>query len=440
MLVKFLQEIEHALFDNRSAAPRATQFAMRTLRYPYALAHDIARGDLTLRAMSLVYTTLLSVVPLLALVFSVLKGLGYHRDLEPVLYQFLEPMGDKGIEFTAQVMSFVENARGDVLGSLGVAFLLYTALSMVQKVEESFNTVWRVAAPRSIARRISEYLGVLIVGPVLIIAALGLMATLRSYRAVQAISQIEPFGTLLMWFGSVTPYVLVMCVFSFLYAFVPNTKVKLRAAVLGGVVAGFLWVGSGLLFASFVSGASNTMLIYAGFAIVILTLIWLHISWLILLVGAQLAFYIQHPQCLRPGASAEQLTAALSERMALSIMYLVGEDFIHADPRGTRQHFTLNTLSERLFLAATTLAPLIRRLEASGLILVAEDDRLVPGRDLGAIALTDILDAVRSDHGDHAMKHIRSVAAADAIATTATNAMRASLKETTLKELIDRQR
>ena len=104
----------------------------RILRYPYALIRDIGRGELTLRAMSLVYTTLLSIVPLNALSFSVLKGLGYHRDLEPVLYSFLEPVGDRATELTSQIMGFVENVRSGVLGSIGLIFLLYTVISMVQ--------------------------------------------------------------------------------------------------------------------------------------------------------------------------------------------------------------------------------------------------------------------------------------------------------------------
>ena len=122
----------------------------RILRYPYALIRDILRGDLTLRAMGLVYTTLLSLVPLIALSFSVLKGLGYHRELEPVLYSFLEPLGDRGYELTEQIMDFVDNVRGGVLGSLGLIFLLYTTISTIQKVEEAFNFVWRVERPRSL--------------------------------------------------------------------------------------------------------------------------------------------------------------------------------------------------------------------------------------------------------------------------------------------------
>lgn len=428
MLDTLLHRIEHALFDLRGPLPRGAQWALRLLRYPYALAHDIARGELTLRAMSLVYTTLLSLVPLLALVFSVLKGLGFHRELEPILYQFLEPMGDRGYELTAQIMSFVDNARGDVLGSLGIAFLLYTAISMIQKVEESFNMVWRVAEPRSITRRIGEYLGVLMVGPAVAVAALGLIAPL---------GHIEPFATLFAWFGLYTPYFLVAGVFTFLYVFVPNTKVSLRAAFVGAVFAAVFWVGSGALFASFVKGTSHTMLIYAGFAVVILALIWLHISWLVLLVGAQLSFYVQHPQSLRPGSNMEHLTASLTERLALSSMYLVGQRFMQAGQHAqTARYFTLNSLAERMFIAVATLVPIVRRLESSGLIVVTDTESLVPGRDLDNITLADILDAVRSDRADRALGHIVSVPAADAVAGAVERAMRQEVQGKTLKDLI----
>jgi membrane protein len=437
MLPNLVERTEHLLFDSKAGAKRPWGVVLRMLRYPYALAHDISRGELTLHAMSLVYTTLLSTVPLLALSFSVLKGLGYHRNLEPVLSQFLEPMGARGDEITNQIMQFVENASGGVLGTLGFAFLLYTTVSMIQKVEESFNRVWRVQEPRSVGRRISEYLSVLIVGPIAVITAIGILATLSNYSVMQSIAQIEPFGTLLLWFGHATPYLLIAGVFAFLYSFIPNTKVQLRAALVGGIVAGVLWVASGVLFASFVGGAGNsTVLIYAGFAIVLLALFWLHISWLILLVGAQLAFYVQYPQCLRPGSDTMHLTASASERIALSVMHLLARDFTRAEQGHARKHFTLNSLAEHLFLAVTALAPIVRRLESAGLILVTEDDRLVPGRDLDSITLIEVLDAVRNERAYRGIHHVHTVPAADAVADRVCDAIRASVQHKTLKDLI----
>jgi membrane protein len=425
------QRLEHWLFDHAAGSAPVRQLQV-LLRYPYALMHDLGRGDLTLRAMSLVYTTLLSLVPLLALCFSIMKALGYHRSLTPVLLRFLEPMGVRGQELTDNIMRFVDNVRGGLLGSLSLAFLLYTAVSMVQKVEAGFNMVWRVRQARSLGRRIIEYLSVLTLGPALIVTALGLMAALANHRLVRAVESVEPFGTVLAWFGHATPYLLVVGVFTFLYAFVPNAKVQLRAAFVGGAFAGVVWVASGVLFASVVGGSNDTVMIYAGFAAVILALVWLHISWLILLLGTQLAFYVQYPQCLRPGAGIQHVAAGLSERLALSVMFLLGQDFLA--PQGAR--YSLATLAERLYLAQPTLAPILRRLEKAKLVLVTDDGALIPGRDLDRIALTDILDAVRSDHSERAMGLVRSVPAADQVAANAVAAMRGSTGGATLKDLL----
>lgn len=406
----------------------------RILRYPYALLRDILRGDLTMRAMSLVYTTLLSVVPLIALSFSVLKGLGYHRDFEPVLYSFLEPLGDRGYELTKQVMDFVENVRGGVLGPLALIFLLYTTISMIQKVEESFNFVWRVAQPRSLARRFSEYLSVMIVGPAVIVAALGMIATLANTQAVLALSKYEPFGSALVGLGHLTPYVLVTGVFAFLYAFMPNTRVYARAALIGGLFAGVVWAATGIIFASFVVESTRNIIIYASFAIVIVALIWLHISWLILLLGAQLAFYVQNPQYLRPGRGEIHLNASLRERVALSIMCLIVSDYCNASHR-----WNTNRLAEHLDLPGAALSPIVTALERAKILLLAEDETWVPARDPQAIELVEVLEAVRYDTAGPKLARIRDIAPAVAAARTAEEAMANSLKGKTASDLVEKE-
>jgi len=406
----------------------------RILRYPYALIRDVMRGDLTLRAMSLIYTTLLSIVPLIALSFSVLKGLGFHRQLEPVLYSFLEPLGDKAFDLTNQVMQFVDNVRSGVLGSIGLIFLLYTVISMVQKVEESFNFVWRVDQPRSLGRRFSEYLSVMVIGPALLVGALGLLASMSSSTVVQGISQYEPFGTLMVWLGRLTPYVLVICVFTFLYAFIPNTRVALRAALIGGIAAGIGWLATGLIFASFVKTTGGTLVIYAGFAIVIVALIWLYASWLVLLLGAQLAFYVQNPQYLRPGRGEIQLNAGLRERVALSIMYLIVSDFGSARPR-----WSTNRLAEHLELPGAALGPIMTALEQRQLLIVADDDTWLPARDPAVIELADVFDAIRNDMAGPRLGRIRDIAPAVDAARRAEQSLKDSFKGKTLRDLVEEQ-
>ncbi len=436
MIAPLLARLEQWLFEPpESLIGRPLWKLTRILRYPYALIRDITRGDLTLRAMSLVYTTLLSVVPIIALSFSVLKGLGYHRELEPILYSFLEPLGDRGYELTAQIMSFVDNVRGGVLGSLGLMFLLYTLITTVEKVEESFNFVWRVEKPRSFGRRFSEYVSVMVVGPAVIVAALGLIAAVASTTFMQALSHYRPFDTILLILSALTPYLLVSGVFTFMYGFVPNTKVRMRAALIGGISAGAAWAFSGMVFARFVAGSTNTMVIYAGFAIVIVALIWLYVSWLILLLGAQLAFYVQNPQYLRPGRGLITLNSSLRERVALSIMYLIVNDY-----RTAQHRWTTNRIAEHLQLPGAALTPIVDALERRKLLLAAEDDTWVPARDPHSIELADVLDAVRHDTAGPRLSRIRDIAPAVEAAQIAEQALQDSLKGKTVAELVEQNR
>jgi membrane protein len=435
MIPTLLGNLERWLFEPpESIYGRPLWKLTRVLRYPYALLRDIFRGDLTLRAMSLVYTTLLTIVPLIAVSFSVLKGLGYHKQLEPVLYTFLEPLGDRGFDLTKQIMDFVENVRGDVLGSLGVIFLLYWTLSMIQKVEESFNFVWRVAQPRSLMRRVSEYLSVMVVGPAVTVAALGLIATFTHTSGMQWLAQYEPFGTLLVVLGRLTPYVLVTAVFAFLYAFMPNTKVLFRAALIGGLFAGVVWAATGMIFTSFVVNSTRNIVIYASFAIVIAALFWLHVSWLILLLGAQLSFYVQNPQYLRPGRGEITLNASLRERVALSIMYLIVSDY-----RSANHRWNTNRLAEHLDLPGAGINPIVDALERAKLLLPAEDETWVPARDPQTIELVEVLEAVRHDTAGPRLARIRDIAPAVTAARAAEEAMRKSLQGKTVSDLVGKE-
>jgi len=207
----------------------------KTGRSLYALIRDFIGGQLTLHAMSLVYTTLLSIVPLLALSFSVLKALGVHQKMEPFLYQFFQPLGPDGMEMAERILGFVDNMKVGVLGSVGLAVLVYTVVSLVQKIERSFNMIWRVPEMRSLAQRFSNYLSVIMVGPLLMVSAIGISATIFSSSFVQTLIEIEPFGSVILLVSRFTPFFLVVGAFTFVYVFIPNTRVKVRYAFIAGL-------------------------------------------------------------------------------------------------------------------------------------------------------------------------------------------------------------
>ena len=359
-------------------------------RYTYAMIRELASSELKLRAMSLVYTTMLSIVPLLALSFSVLKGLGFHRELEPMLLSFLMPLGPRAEELTANIVDFVDNVSGSTLAGVSLGLLLFTALQMAQKFEDSFNFVWRVDRPRSLGRRFSEYLSVLLVGPMIMSIAMGLTATVASTTVVERLQSVEPFGSLIAALTQLTPYILVIGAFSFLYAFIPNTPVRIRSALAGGLLAGGSWAATGEFFAQFVAGASRTEAIYSGFAIVIVAMLWLYVSWLILLLGAQFTFYHQNPDYLRFGRRVPMVSNELRERLAMSVMLLVATDF---DRPG--HGWRIPSLAAKIGVERHYVEPIVGVLTDAELLTETTEQRLVPNRALRRIDLMEILDAVR---------------------------------------------
>jgi len=402
------------------------------LRNVYAVLRDMFAGQLTLRAMSLVYTTLLSVVPLIAFSFAVLKGFGVDELLEDKMYVILEPLGDKGREITDNVMRLVKNVNGGLLGGVSLAFFIYTAISMVQKVEEAFNYAWYVSKPRSFARRFTEYVFVLTIGPVAIVLALGMIGSLQDEGIVQFLLDNQIIGPLFVATSKVMPYLLVTAAFAFLYWFMPNTQVRLGSALVGGVAGGFLWATLGVVVAAFIVNSARTMSVYGGFAIAITALIWLYLNWLVLLVGAQLAFYHQNPAYLRIGRREPQLSSSMRERLALNIMLLVGLAF-----RNSEATVTITDLSRDLRVPSITLEPVVTGLEASGLLTSAETEALLPGRDTSQITLGNIL-AVARDFGETgSISEPRWSAAIEEIGSRLDASVATAVADKTLSGLLD---
>lgn len=362
-------------------------------RTAYAMVRDVLSGQLTLHAMSLVYTTLLSIVPLLALSFSVLKALGVHQKMEPFLFQFFQPLGPQGVDLAEKILGFVDNMKVGVLGSVGLALLVYTVVSLLQKIERSFNMIWRVPDMRSMAQRFSNYLSVIMVGPLLMVSAIGISATIFSSTFVQALIEIEPFGSLILVISRFTPFFLVVGAFTFVYIFMPNTRVRLRYAFIGGLIAGVSWQAAGMLFASFVAGSARYAAIYSSFAIGIILLIWIYLNWMILLLGASLAFYLQNPGSVAKRRQV-QLAPELQEKVALATMWLVAKPFSEGRPAPQQE-----ALEQQLKVPGEVTRALSDKLIRAGLLTLAgrQGDQLAPGRALDLITVGEVLRVVRND-------------------------------------------
>ncbi len=379
--------------DAGVAIPGWRQKLTHFLQIIIMVGKDLSSGLLTLRSMSLVYTTLLSLVPLLAVAFSVLKGFGVHNQMEPLLLSFLEPLGDKGVEITQKVVGFVENMKIGVLGAMGLSLLIYTVISLVQKIEAAFNHTWRLATTRNLSQRFSNYLSVILVGPVLIFSAIGITASFKNYAIVNAIQGLPYMGEVIRLTGLVVPYIFIVAAFTFVYMLVPNTRVKFKSALYGAVVAGILWRFTAVMFATFAGNATGYTAIYSGFAILLLFMIWLYLGWLILLIGASISYYHQHPERLRWREEKITLSSMMRETLAFQLMLEIGRE--HYQPSAISP--TRQNLIDRLTLPSEIVLRLINSLVKGGLITQAKgkNGAYLPTRSIDQIKLIDILRTTR---------------------------------------------
>lgn len=366
---------------------------VRLVRMLVVLVRDVSEGQLTLRAMSLVYTTLLSIVPLLALSFSVLKAFGVYNQIQPLMLTFLEPLGEKGEEVVQRIIQFIENMNVGVLGSVGLALLLYTAVSLVQKIEESFNYIWHIAQPRRFGERFSRYLTMLMIGPILLFSAMGITASVMSAEVVRSVVAIEPLGQVVYAGSRLVPYLLMIGAFTFAYTFIPNAKVRLGSALVGGVVGGVLWQTAGWAFAEFVAASAKYTAIYSSFAILVLFMIWLYLSWLVLLFGASVAFYYQHPEYLVARGGEVPMSNRMRERVAFGAMSVIAGRFVSGSAP-----LAASDIARLLHTPVNAVQSVLDTLERNAVVAVnaGEPPGYLPARDPSQIPLKHLFDVVRA--------------------------------------------
>lgn len=404
------------------------------LRLLLKIGQEFLNGEIPRRASSLVYTTLLTFVPILAVSFSVVKALGVHNMLMPFMRKFLAPLGAKGDEIAFSIIGYVDRINVGLLGMIGLGALLYTVMNTMQQVENSFNYLWQVNEQRSLLKRFRDYMSVLLAGPVLVVSALGITTSVTSNSIAQKIISIEPFGTALFFIGEFLPYILISAAFTFIYYLLPCTKVNFRSALAGGVSAGILWQAGSWIFARFIVSSTQYSAIYSGFAIVLLFMIWLYYNWVIVLTGVKVSFYHQFPVLLNMRDDRIIYGEWYMQRLAIIVMYIVGYDYFHGQRR-----WTLPALIKRLRIPKGVVQDIMEGLEKSGLILRVDSDKtFVPARDIETITLSEIVNSVRDKFqgARSPLNDFVSIPGIENIMSELENTINNTLSTKTLKELV----
>ncbi len=337
-----------------------------------------------LRASALSFTTILSLVPLFALAFAVLKGLGVQNTLEPLI---LEHLTAGSGELVGKIISYINNTKMASLGAIGLVALIITVVSLLGSVEETFNEIWGVEENRSLYRRFSDYLSVVVSGPLLLLAATSITTSLQSQSLVRWLISTAYFGDLVLFLFRIVPYLSVWLALVCLYLFIPNTRVKIGSALVGGILAGTAWETAQWGYIHFQIGVAKYNAVYGTLAALPVFMVWIYTSWVIVLFGAVVVAAHQNRRVLRPDTGQDGLSWAARESASLVILLTVAGSFVRGEsPR------TLERIAAERRLPVGTTRRLLSNLVKAGYLVAAEGGRsYCPARDPGSIDMAELL-------------------------------------------------
>ncbi|MDT8421069.1 MAG: YihY/virulence factor BrkB family protein [Desulfuromonadales bacterium] len=369
------------------------RFWLRQLQTLSLVVRDFLADRCLLRASALTYSSLLAIVPLLALTFALLKAFGVQNLLEPFI---LEQLSVGSEEVVSSIVSYINNTQVGRLGALGLVLLLLAVVSLLTNIEESFNHVWGVKGTRPLLRRFSDYLSVILVGPVLLITAMSMTTTLTSNALVQRLLAMDVVGRALLVLFQVTPYLFMWLAFAFLYIFLSNTKVEWRAALIGGVFGGTLWQLAQWAYVNFQIGVAKYNAIYGTMAALPIFMIWLYLSWLIVLLGLEVTYAKQNLRVSGFDLRAEEASVADQEQVGLAILLVLAESF--SSGQGP---LTQGQLAQHLAVPPRFCGTLLQRLQQLGLVVEAcppssSHCRYLLGRAAETLSVSDLLRQLRS--------------------------------------------
>lgn len=362
-------------------------------RLLYLVGFGFFKDQCVIRAAALTFTTILSIVPFLAVAFSISKGFGLQNT--EFIRTLILKMTTGRMEVADKIIEYIDRTNVQALGWVGVATLLFTVFSLVGTIEKAFNTIWNVNRGRSPWRKVTDFFPVIVICPVVLMVASSLNVSLQQQDVIKGLLSVEAIGLLEALVIKVTPYVLITLAFAFMYAFIPYTKVKIPGAILGGFLGGVLWQMAQWLYINWQIGAAKYNAIYGSFAQLPLLLVWIYISWLIVLLGAEVSFAWQNLNSFLKQRYFGQATPVERQKLAVLMMIILAKRFHDGKPLPSVEEMSDN------FMAPTSLiSDLFQLLEKAG-YAVQTDNTLcevyAPGRALDQVRVIDIIRVVNMD-------------------------------------------
>jgi membrane protein len=351
---------------------------------------DFLDDQCMLRATALAFSSILSLVPFFAFAFAILKGLGVQNALEPVI---LNNVAAGSHEIVDRVVTYINNTNMTSVGAIGLLTLISTVITLLGTIEDAFNVVWGVKETRPLVRKFSDYLSVVVSAPLLVFAATSITTTLQSQSFVSWIAKTTYLGPVVIAIFRFLPYVSIWIALVFVYIFIPNTRVRFRSALVGGVFAGTLWQVAQWAYINFQMGVSSYNAIYGTLAVLPVFMLWIYVSWLIVLLGVEVAYAHQNLQELTQEDHGKQLCSSSRDILATALMIEICSRFMKGEEAPIASF-----MAKSFGVPLRCVREVLEELAEAGLLVrtCGGDEGWHPAADPGRIGVVQVLEAVRS--------------------------------------------
>lgn len=312
---------------------RKKSFLFKQLRTVLLAMRGFDEDKCLLRASSLTFYSLLSIVPVVAMAFGIAKGFGFESLLEKQLFEKFPGQEKVLVQVVDFARALLENAKGGMIAGIGTIVLLWSVIKLLGHIESSFNEVWGIKKSRTAARKFSDYLSIMLISPVFVVVSGSVTIFIKTQitHITEKVSLLWVFSPLIMWILNLLPYFLISTLFTIIYLLMPNTKVNFRPGVIAGMIAGASYVILQWGYINFQFGIAGYNAIYGSFAALPLFLVWLQLSWLVVLFGAEISFAIQNVDAYEFEHDYQGISPALKKLFSLQIVHSMVKAFSNGE-------------------------------------------------------------------------------------------------------------
>jgi membrane protein len=383
----FTEEIWDIEKDNISKLSRLIRSQLQII---FLVIKGFVKDKCINNAASLAFATLFTIIPFFAMMFPILKIFDADKNIRSLI---ADKLAAGNQEVAGKIFSLIDSVNIKIIGFSGIIFLILVVILIISNVERTVNDIWGIKKSRNIFRKVTDFFSILVIVPIFVFISTGITAYLQSQQYVQQIMLLTYVDWLYRLLLSLSPYISVWIAFTFFYLFIPNTKVRLKPAIIAGFTAGTLWQLAHRAYIHFGFIMQKYDIIYGSLSKLPVFMLWIFYSWIIVLFGAEIAFAYQNIKTYRLENLNESISFAYLQQLALNIIISIAESFYYK-----KEPWSAERLSEKYSTSMRLVNEILYMLVDEGFLVEAATPSrsYIPAFDIEKMSVYDIL---------HKLKH-----------------------------------